>query len=572
MTLIKIIFPDELQLHVDKIELEHGKMVMSVTAISEESVCPHCGTASERIHSSYQRHPADLSLAGYTVCLDITVPRFFCDNEQCQANTFAERMTSLIKPYAHRTDRLADQQRRVAFEAGGEAGARLLNELGMPTSPDTLIRLVRNASEPEMNTPRVLGIDDWAKRKGQSYGTILVDLEAHKPVDLLPDRSAELVAEWLKTHPGVEIISRDRGSEYIKGATDGAPDAIQVADRWHLLTNLRDALKRLLESKRACLKAAADKANLTEATAREQEEPWVSHADRPGEDTEMTKAAQRDGQSTKAEFPDAARKLTKAEKRKLERQARRQERFEAVKELHGQGLYIAEIARLLKMDRKTINKYIQTDECPLYTGKRARRPRKLDPYKEYITQRWQSGCHSSTEILHEIRQLGYNGSQSIMMDWVAKTFKAPRPSRPRLSTKTIVPWSPSRASWLLVKKKDELTEEDKQALERMKQADRKVAEAYDLGQRFTEMVRERQHGALLPWLEDATNSGIDALKQFAKGIAQDLDAVTNALLLSWSNGQTEGQVNRLKLIKRKMYGRANFDLLRRRVLFTPMRC
>jgi len=138
----------------------------------------------------------------------------------------------------------------------------LLNELGMPTSPDTLIRLVRNASEPEMSTPRVLGIDDWSKRKGQSYGTILVDLEAHKPADLLPDRSAELVAEWLRSHPGVEIISRDRGSEYIKGATDGAPDAIQVADRWHLLKNLRDALKRMLESKRACLKAAADKANL----------------------------------------------------------------------------------------------------------------------------------------------------------------------------------------------------------------------------------------------------------------------------------------------------------------------
>jgi len=317
-----------------------------------------------------------------------------------------------------------------------------------------------------------------------------VDLETRKPVDLLPDRSAESFAKWLEEHPGIEIISRDRGVEYIKGATEGAPDAIQVADRWHLLSNLRETMKRLLESKRACLKAAADEANHTE---REHEEPSVSHADRPSEDTEVRKAA--------AEFPDAERKLTKAEKRKLERQARRQERFEAVKELYGQGLYIAEIARLLKMDRKTINKYIQTDECPLYPGKRARRPRKLDPYKEYITQRWQSDCHSSTEILHEIRQLGYNGSQSMMMDWVAKTLKPPRPSHSCLSSKTIVPWSPSRGSWLLVKRKDQLTEEDKQALERMKQADEKVAEAYDLGQRFTEMVRERQSEALLPWLE-----------------------------------------------------------------------
>jgi transposase len=163
MMLIKIMFPDELQFRVDRIEMEEGVMVISVTSVSEESVCPHCGTASERIHSGYQRHPADLSLAEYAVRLDITVPRFFCDNDQCEAKTFAERIAGLIKPYAHRTIRLADQQRQVAFALGGEAGSRLLNELVMPASPDTLIRLVRNASEPEMNTPRALGIDDWVR-------------------------------------------------------------------------------------------------------------------------------------------------------------------------------------------------------------------------------------------------------------------------------------------------------------------------------------------------------------------------------------------------------------------------
>ena len=154
---------------------------------------------------------------------------------------------------------------------------------------------------------------------------------------------------------------------------------------------------------------------------------------------------------------------------------------------------------------------------------------------------------------------------------VAKNLKPPRPSHPHLSTKTVVPWSASCGSWLLLKKKDELTEEDKQALDRMKQVDGKFAEACELGQRFTEMVQERQSEALLPWLEDATSSGISALKQFVKGIKQDLAAVINALSIPWSNGQTEGQVNRLKLIKRKMYGRANFDLLRNRVLFMPMR-
>ncbi len=560
--LTDMLFPAELQLRVDRIEMEQDTVNISLTSTNGRSICPHCQTISERVHSSYNRHPADLPLADYTVRLDMSVHRFFCDNGDCPARTFTERIPAFIQHYARCTNRLASKQQKVAFEVGGESGKRLLIALDMPVSSDSLLRLIHNSSEPEVKTPRVLGADDWAQRKGHSYGTILVDLETHKPVDLLPDRSAESFAKWLEDHPGVEIISRDRGVEYIKGATEGAPDADQVADRWHLLSNLRDTMKRLLESKSACLKAAADESNHTEAAAREQMELSVSHAEKPN--AEATRKA--------AELPDASAKLTKAEKRKLEGQARRQERYEAVKELHDQGLYIAEIARLLNMDWKTVSKYVQADECPLYPEKRSRRPRKLDPYKEYITQRWQSGCHSSTEILHEIRQLGYNGSRSIMMDWVSKTLKPPRSSHPRLSSRAIVPWSPSRASWLLVKKKDELTEGDKQALERMKQVDGKVAEAYDLGQRFTEMVRERQSEALLPWLEDATSSGIVALKQFAKGIEQDLAAATNALSLPWSNGQTEGQVNRLKLIKRQMYGRASFALLRKRVLADPMRC
>jgi transposase len=243
--LTSIMFPDELQLRIDRVEKENETVVISVTSISEKSVCPHCQTISERVHSCYQRHPADLSFAGYAVRLDMSIHRFFCDSDQCEAKTFAERISDLLEPYAHRTNRLANQQRRIAFEAGGEAGARLLNTLRMPVSHDTLLSLIRSVPETEMNTPRVLGVDDWSKCKRRSYGTILVDLEAHRPVDLLPERSVESFAKWLKEHPGVEIISRDRGVEYIKGATEGAPNADQVADRCHLLSNLRDTMKTL---------------------------------------------------------------------------------------------------------------------------------------------------------------------------------------------------------------------------------------------------------------------------------------------------------------------------------------
>jgi transposase len=436
----------------------------------------------------------------------------------------------------------------LAFDAGGEAGERLLRALGTPVSHDTLLRLIRNEPEKEMKTPRVLGIDDWAKRKGQSYGTILVDLEAHEPVDLLPDRSAELVAEWLEAHPGVEIISRDRGVEYIKGANEGAPDAIQVADRWHLLKNIRDALKQMLETRRACLKAAADQP-----------------------DKDMAEQKNKESTSAMGELSDSTRKLTKAEKRTLERRARRQERYETVKELYKLGVSKSEIGRRLGLDFRTVAKYIKADECPIYAGGRSGSSL-LAPYMDYMTRRWDEGCHNATRIWREIRKQGFDGSRRIVGEWATEKRKSASASASVALPEKIVPWSASRASWLLIKQGVDLTDEDRQALERMKQADEKVAEAYDLGQRFTEMVRERQHEALLPWLEDATNSGIEALKQFAKGIKQDLAAVTNALALPWSNGQTEGQVNRLKLIKRQMYGRANFDLLRKRVLFNPMRC
>ncbi len=429
--LADIMFPTETQLRIGGVIMEDESIAISAASANQKGVCPHCMNVSERIHSRYQRHPADVPFAGYAVRLDMTVHRFFCDNKFCDAKTFSERIPDFVKPYAHRTDRLTSQQQRVAFEANSEAASRMLYSLDMWVSPDTLIRLIRKAAEPEKDVPRVLGVDDWAQCKGRSYGTILVDLESHRPVDLLPDRSAESFAKWLREHPGVEIISRDRGVEYIKGATEGAPDAEQVADRWHLLKNLRDTMKRLLESKRACLAAAA------EESSQDRSEQKINLE----ENTASAIMA-----STAEESSDIPAKPTKAEKERLARQEKRQERFETVKKLHKQGLYKNEIGRRLGLDWKTVAKYIKADECPMYSG-RCKGSNKLTPYIDYMTKRWEDGCHNAMQIWGEIRELGFDGARRTVGDWAAKKRKSTSDSD--CITKKVAPWSASRASWLL---------------------------------------------------------------------------------------------------------------------------
>jgi transposase len=258
--------------------------------------------------------------------------------------------------------------------------------------------------------------------------------------------------------------------------------------------------------------------------------------------------------------------VTKKEGQSQERRDKRQERFRTVKELHRLGLSKTGIAQLVNLNWRTIDKYIRMAECPIYAG-RPKGSRMLDPYMDYMTKRWEEGCHNATQIYHEIRELGFGGARRTVGQWATKK----RSSVVKVVKKN-TPLSASAAAWLLVKQEEALTEEDKQSLNRMKQADKDVAEAYSLSQRFTTIVREHQHGSLLAWLEDVVKSGFNALKGFVKGIKQDLPAVINALSLPWSNGQTEGQVNRLKLIKRQMYGRAKFDLLRKRVICDPLRC
>ncbi len=233
------------------------ELVLELAATCASMPCPVCEQPSSQIHSHYRRSLADLPWAGRSVRIALSVRKFFCRNTACPRRIFTERLPTVVTPYAQKTIRLTDVHRLVGFALGGEAGVRLVDRLGMPTSSRTLLRLLRQTPLPSPATPRVLGVDEWAFRRGRRFGTILVDLERHQPIDLLPDSSDASFAAWLRDHPGVTIISRDRGEIYAQGARQGAPDALQVADRWHLLKNLGEALQKLLARHTGALRQAA---------------------------------------------------------------------------------------------------------------------------------------------------------------------------------------------------------------------------------------------------------------------------------------------------------------------------
>lgn len=513
--------------HITDAVLTDNRLTLDITPKRRTASCPLCSRRTRRIHSRYVRTVHDLPCCGIPVLVRVHARRFACRNRHCSRRIFCERVPTLVPPRGRRTDRLTHTLSEISFALGGEGGHRLAALLGMGASPAHLLRLIRRAPAPAFEPVRVLGVDDWAKRKGRAYGTILVDLERHTPVDLLPDRTSATFAAWLTTHPGVEIISRDRGKDYAEGGRRGAPDAVQVADRWHLFKNLGDVLERVLTREYGRLRAAA---------AKVHEEQHIE--------------------------PLPERPLTRSERERVERRAVRIQRYEIVRELKAQGHSISAIARTTGLAWNTVHKLVQTETFPERALRRPS-PVSIIPYDGYLRTRWQEGCHNTQQLWRELRDQGYAGSNQTVRRYVAPWHL----TDPALSsgTSAIQPYSPRHATWLLMQPPDALTAEETAYLQHL-QTDAPLADLYDLVQTFCRMVRDRDVACLNVWLGAAQNSGFRELRGVAVHLQQDHAAVAAALATSWSNGQTEGQVNRLKALKRQMYGRANLDLLQRRFL------
>ena len=527
------ILPGSALLDLDVVTAQAG--VILIKAKTRETACvacPKCGQIARRIHSRYQRTLLDLPWQGQSVRLLLRCRKLFCLNPECAAQIFVEPLPRLARRYAHKTDRLEGALRELALLAGGEAAARIAKAFGLLLSPDACLDLLhREAGSSPFVTPRVLGVDDFAFKRGRRYGTILIDLEKRKPIDLLKDRDAATLAQWLKAHPGIQIVSRDRASSYAEGIRQGAPEAVQVADRWHLLKNLGDALERLAHRNHALLRTAA------------QSVPKPPY-------------------STLTHDPVAAAQPSSPASPSIQR---RRARFERVKALQAEGISLREIARREGVSRNTILKLASADAPPepvSYGGG----SEKLRPcFVATVRKSWEAGEQNAVRLHAEIVSHGFTGSLNLVQRLVAPWRERPRRRAP---TGRVISPSPRQVAYLLAVERERLDgkEELLHYMDALIEASPELARAREFALEFCRVIRERSLGGFASWRESVKSSGIWELVRFVAGLEQDLAAVEAGIGLEWSNGQVEGQVNRLKLLKRSMYGRGSFELLRVRVL------
>ena len=539
---VESLLPASDQIGVDSLRIEPTFVEVRVHATAERFPCPDCATPSGRVHSRYERTIRDLPWRGTAVRIRWRVRRFFCDNPECRRVVFSEQLPDLAATRRRGTPRFDRALVRIGLEAGGEPGARLAVKLGLVTSGDTILRRLRTIDLQPPESPQAIGVDDFAFRKGRAYGTIVVDHDGGRPIELFKDRNAEPLQLWLGQNPGVRFVTRDRWASYASAVSQAAPHAVQVADRWHLLANARTALVHALDRHHREIRDCA--ASDEEQTPLTPPEPPVQAGIRP---------------------PNKEQLLSQ------ERRARRLERYERVLALYAQGKSQREISRRLRMKNGTVSKFLHAGSFP-ERAKPVRRSR-VDPFGQMLRRWWDEGDHNAHSLFQRIRAEGYPGGRDMVRRFVAPWRTAAERERlcgPKAKSppkqRPLVP-SSNRLSWLMLQEDIERSGHERRLLERLAEVYVPVRLARDRVIEFGDAVRRRDLAALTTWATRARQSEVPLeIRSFAEGILRDWPEVSAAIEHDYSNGRTEGHVNRLKLIKRKMYGRAKFDLLRIRVL------
>jgi transposase len=545
-SLLESFLPGKNQLSLQRIDqdLKNQHLTLEVESTQRSARCPLCQTVTERVHSHYSRTLADLPCVVFTLSLLLQVAKFFCDNPECRRRIFTERLPDIAVAWSRRTLRLTQQLEAIGMSLGGAAGARLAVRIGCGVCGSTLLNQLQKLSLPIIKPPKVLGVDDFALRKGHIYGTILVDLERHQPIALLPDRKAETLAHWLNEHPGVEVLSRDRSAIYRQGMTQGAPEAVQVADRFHLVENLREALEKVLRTYSSELKAI------------EQQ---------PASPAPKTVVVALTSTAIQAE-----------QDKSQSGQQHRVQQQQDIKALRYQGWSLADIAQNVGVSLRTVQRFLTLPDFPVVPTQRSNLGKSLlDPYKQTVLQRWNQDSHTTERLMEGLQDLGYQGSLRTLQRYIKHMKMAQgvpniRVNFPQQLPKVIdpqtPPLTPRQASFLILKRPENRDAQDTDLRTRLAFQHPDLATVVTLAEDFLQLLRQRQPEGLESWIHRAQQCSLQPLESFAQGLMDDFTAVQASLRLDVSNGPVEGLNNRLKMLKRQMYGRAGLDLLSKRFI------
>lgn len=522
-------------MQLERIDSHDRSIRITAQAPAPSAVCPACGASSARVHSWYQRRLTDTPIGGYQVHLTLRVRRLFCARPTCPKRTFAQQVGGLTVRYGRRTRRLQELLVSVALVLAGRAGARLATTLPVTVSRMTLLRLVKALPDPPVATPRVLGVDDFALRRGNRYGTILLDMATHRPIDVLPDRTAGTLAGWLQAHRGVEIVCRDRAGAYADGVRAGAPQAQQVADRWHLWANLGEALDKTVRAHRACLREPL-------------EEP-------------LEEVAPADTTTADTAEPAPWRELLDAAGHERPLVTRTQERYAEVQKLRASGMSLNAVSRTLGLAFRTARRFANAASVEELLVGACNRASVLDAFKPYLTRRWNEGCTNAAQLHAELQAQGWKGSLRTIQGYL-------RPFRAQQATPAAPPPAPKPrhvVGWIM-SDPGHLDSEEQIRLKEVLARCPELEAACEQVRVFAKMMTQRRGHRLEEWITATVAGGEPHLACFAEGLLRDQAAVTAGLSLPYSSGAVEGAVNKVKMIKRKMYGRAGFGLLRKMVL------
>lgn len=543
---LQSLLPADAGVRITALTVEPTAMVVALVTVGDAAACPQCGSASTSIHGRYHRTVRDRPCLGVPVAFAVTARKFVCRRPDCPRRVFCERLPELTARHARTTGELADTHRHIGLALGGEAGARLASKLSVPTSPDTLLRRVKEAPDEPTPRPRYVGIDDWATRKGHTYGTILIDLERGTVIDLLPGRDGEALKTWLAANPQVEVITRDRWPAYIPAAASAAPKAKQVADRFHLLMNVREAVEKILSRVGPDIRVA----HATVNTAAEKT-PTPAPAEPP---------------TPAASAPDT-KPLTPTEQRRRARREGRAERFRRVKELTAEGLSVRAIARRLRMSNGAVLRYQRLERCPDWRPGRTGAT-SVDAFAAFIAEWVAAGNRNSKDLHRALQGKGFTGGYDAARRYLNRLIgSSGRPGkRDRNATPTPIERSPPSARKLSFRVANPKPDSHSaRVLAVLRGRNPGVHAALETAEELMGMSRQTTAAPLADWVAKAKELGDRDLVNLASSLGSDAAAIQAALTEPWSNGPVEGQVNRLKCIKRSMYGRAGMKLLRARV-------